>query len=248
MINKEHEEKVWDEIFQKELKNNSHKIFSSYWWEDYYNDISNFIEENVIKKFEEKIDVIEVGSGSWKSSLLLWEKVKSITLLDISNNALKYAELLAKKLNVDNVNFVNWDMFEIKFLDEKFDFTWNIWTLEHYNDEEIFNILQEMFRITKKWGYIAFWIPNKNSWPIIKARILTIPMFKFIPWYRLDTERFFTNQEIFKFLRSLNISEKNINFIRFWSFLPMETPKFLIKFTKNFFENYKFLNFYLIKK
>ena len=51
MNNIDHEEKVWSEIFENELKKTSNKKYSSYWWEDYYNDIINFIYKNVIEKF-----------------------------------------------------------------------------------------------------------------------------------------------------------------------------------------------------
>ena len=248
MNNIDHEEKVWSEIFENELKKTSNKKYSSYWWEDYYNDIINFIYKNVIEKFWYKINIIEVGSWSWKSSLLLWNHVKWITLLDISKNALKYAKLLSKKLQVNNVNYINWDIFNTKMNDEEFELTWNIWTLEHYSDDEIIKILQEMLRITKKWWYIAFWVPNEKSWPILKAKILKLSIFKFVPWYRLDTEKFFKEQEIFELLRKVGISKSDIKTVKFWSFLPMEMPKILIRITKNIFIKNKFLNFYLIKK
>lgn len=243
----EHEEKIWNEIFQKELQHKSKKLFSSYWWEDYYREIQEFIKFNIIDKNDTKIDVIEIGSWSWKASIVLWKMVNSITLLDISKNALKYAKLLSKKFEVNNISFIEQDIFKMSIPNHSFHLTWNIGTLEHYNDEEIIIMIKEMLRVTKKWWYIAFGVPNEKSWPILKAKLLTLRGFSWISWYKLDTERFFNHDEIMALLKKVNINESDILYTNFWSFLPMEFPKIFIKLFNNKFINYKFLKFYLIK-
>jgi len=206
-----------------------------------------YIEKEVTRLFGGHGSILEIWSWSWKASILLWDKVGHITLLDISKNALKYARYLSEKFRIKNVAFVNANMFDIPFSHETFDLTWNIWTLEHYGTDDIKSILWEMIRVTKKSGYIAFWIPNKCSWPILKASLLAKPYLRWLSGYRLDTENFYDKNTIFGILWDIGIPKSNIKMTRFWSFLPMESPKWLIKATSHLGFKYKFLNFYLIK-
>ncbi|HBA44700.1 TPA: hypothetical protein DEG21_04565 [Patescibacteria group bacterium] len=50
----QHEENIWNNIFKKELKKNKFEKFSSFWWEEYYNEITNFIRNNIIINLKNK--------------------------------------------------------------------------------------------------------------------------------------------------------------------------------------------------
>ena len=244
----QHEEDIWNEIFKKELKKEKIEKFSSFWWEDYYGEITQFVIENILINLKNK-NILETWSWSWKSSILIWNYANQITLLDISENALKYANFLAEKFEVKNISTIKWNMFNMDLKDNSFDFTWNIWTIEHYNKEYIKRILTEMIRVTKNNWYIALWFPNFYSWPIIKAWLNSkIP---FLKWYKLDTEIFYSKKDIINlinWIKWINIQDLKVN--KFWNFMPIWTPKFLLFFCKkleNIFYNNKFLNFISFK-
>ena len=245
----QHEEEVWSKLFQNELQKQEFKKFSAFWWEDYYNEIINFVTSNILVNLENK-NILEAWSGSWKSSLLIWNYVDKITLLDISESALKYAKFLSQKLNIEkNIIYVKGNIFNMDFEDNIFDFTWNIWTIEHYNIEDIKNILNEMIRVTKNNWYIALWFPNFYSWPIIKAWLNN--KLPFLKWYKLDTEIFYTEKEIINLINSIeSVKIQDLKVNKFWNFMPMWTPKILIKLAKKlekiFYKN-KFLNFVSFK-
>lgn len=153
-------------------------------------------------------------------------------MLDISPAALKYARRIAQKFNVENVEFVHGNIFEIPFQRETFDFVWNTGVIEHYKLTDIKAILKEMIRVTKSNGMIAFGVPNFYSGPTIKAWIT-----KFFPatisGYRLGTEHFYKNKVLFDL--AMNVSKhdgKNIEWIKVkyvGNPLPLETPRRVFK-------------------
>lgn len=244
----EHEDRVWSEIFKKEIENKNFKKFSSYWWEDYYNEITNFVTTNILCHIHQR-NILETWSWSWKSSLLIWKYVHHITLLDISKNALKYAIFLAEKLWIKNISTTEWNMFNMVFKNDSFDFTWNIWTIEHYKKEDIIKIIKEMIRVTQHDWYIAIWFPNFYSWPILKAVLNS--RFKIFQWYKLDTEKFYNEKEIIELINQIEwITISDIKISKFWNFMPIWLPKCILQFCKKFetiFYKNKFLTFISFK-
>jgi ubiquinone/menaquinone biosynthesis C-methylase UbiE len=192
----EYENTNWSKIFQAELEKKDNQKFSSFWWENYYGELTNSINKIIIK--EGLNTVLEAGSGSGKSTLLLNKNLHK-TLLDISPIALEYAKYISKKFEVENVKFVEGNIFSIPFKNNYFDFVWNIGVIEHYEQDDIKSIVKEMIRVCSKSGIVAVGVPNFYSGPIMKAKLLK--MFKFIPGYKLDTEKFYKPsniEEIFK--------------------------------------------------
>ncbi len=224
----EHENAIWSKIFKKELDKNSAKRFSSYWWEDYYNELTREINtlllDNGLKR------VLEAGSGSGKATLLL-HKYLSKTLLDISTVALDYAGHIAKKFEVENVNFIEGDIFSMPLENNSFDFVWNIGVIEHYELSDIKLMVKEMVRVCSNAGIVAVGVPNFYSGPILKAMLLKY--FKFIPGYKLDTEKFYKPYLIQDIFRDISKdSEKKIEYIEIKYFgnpLIMESPMFILK-------------------
>lgn len=224
----EHENKTWSKIFNAELRKNSKEKFSLYWWEDYYQELTTFVNGLLTKN--KSNNILEAGSGSGKATILLNNSF-SKTLLDISPVALKYATYLAEKFECKNIKNIEGNIFEMPFKSESFDFVWNIGVIEHYDLEKVELILQEMIRVCNRNGVVAVGIPNFYSGPIIKAWILK--KIKIFPGYKLDTEKFYGINEIENILRK--ISEKterkidNLQVEYFGNPLIMEMPKFIIK-------------------
>lgn len=239
------EKENWDNIFKSELKKKNINQFSSFWWESYYNEITDYINDLMYKNNLKT--VIESGSGSGKATILLDEGFKK-TLLDMSNFALKYAKFLSKKFKINKINFINGNIFSLPFKENKFDFVWNIGVIEHYNTREINKILREMVRICKKKGMVAVGFPNFYSGPILKAFILK--KMRIIPGYKLDTENFWSTEKIkCSFKSAFKGTNKKIDFIEvkyFGSPLLMETPVWMFKTFNKFLSNLLSKNKFLI--
>ncbi|HCP09046.1 MAG TPA: hypothetical protein DIT25_04605 [Candidatus Moranbacteria bacterium] len=240
----EHENAHWSKVFKDELENNNYKKFSSFWWEDYYKELSNYIN-NLVRK-NSLSTVLEAGSGSGKATILLDPSLKK-NFLDISPIALKFANFLAIKFGVENPIFIKGNIFEMPIENNSFDLVWNIGVIEHYDLKDIELILREMIRVSSESGIVALGMPNFHSGPILKARFLK--KIKFMPGYKIDTEKFHDPQEIKKILEKISkeygrkISYLEINY--FGNPLLMETPRFILKtigkFVANIFNKNKFL-------
>ncbi len=194
-----HEHDVWDGIYQKQLKSTQTKEFSSYWWEYYYSDIRKNLRNLMEDKTLTGLKVLEVGSGTGKATLTSIPET-DITFLDLSKTGLEIAKILAHKYHAGTVTCIVGNMFNLPFSDNEFDFVWNIGTLEHYDNNHIKSILKEMLRVTDINGRIAIAVPNHNSLPMLKARLLGSqkfgPYLKFIPGYRADSEKNYSATEL----------------------------------------------------
>jgi len=224
----EHENYNWSKIFQIELEKNSDKKFSSFWWESYYDELTNGV--NKIMLTDSLNTILEAGSGSGKATLLLNGKLHK-TLLDISPIALEYAKYTANKFEVENINFVEGNIFSMPFKNNNFDFVWNIGVIEHYELDDIKLIIDEMVRVCNKSGIVAVGMPNFYSGPILKARLLKL--LKFIPGYKLDTEKFYEISKIENIFKEVSKeSGRKITYLEtkyFGNPLIMETPRFILE-------------------
>lgn len=224
----EHENAHWSKIFSTELKKNSDKKFSSFWWEDYYNELTNSVNEITLKYGLSTI--LEAGSGSGKATLLL-DRESQKTLLDISSVALQYGKYIANKFEVENINFIEGNIFSMPFKNNNFDFVWNIGVVEHYELDDIKSIIKEMTRVCNKSGVVAVGMPNLYSGPILKAKLLKL--IKFLPGYKLDTEKFYKLSEIESIFEEISKeSGRKIMYTEtryFGNPLFMETPRFILK-------------------
>ena len=240
----EYENDYWGKIFKAELKKNNKQNFTSFWWQDYYKKLSTYIDNAAsLNNFS---TVLEAGCGSGKATILLNKKLNK-TLLDISKNAIDYAKYTATTFNVENINFVEGNIFSMPFEDGGFDLVWNVGVIEHYELDDIKLIVEEMSRVCNKNGIVAIGMPNLYSGPILKAILLKLLIF--IPGYKIDNEKFYKIESIKKiFEDTCEKSGKKIEYIKIEYFgnpLITETPKFILKtignLISNIFKKNKFL-------
>ena len=251
-----HEKEVWGEVFKKELEINNPKKFSSYWWEYYYEQISQAITD--ILSTRQNPTILEAGSGSGKATLLSFPH-NQITLLDITPEGLTLAKQLAKSYGATQVTYIEGNMFFMPFQDGAFDLVWNIGVVEHYEKDLVIELLREMLRVTNKNGYIAIAVPNFKSLPVKKAMLLARSKFKrwlrFMNGYRLDTEKHYSAQDMKKILeevaREERIELEEMKILYLGSSLVIGAPRFLVKFfskLEHLFSERKFLVLTLAKK
>jgi len=129
------------------------------------------LKEILDKYAKENVEIIEVGCETGISSLILSEKFNK-TLLDLNPDALELAKKLFKEFN-QKANFVEADMFQMPFDDEKFDIVFNAGVIEHFKKKEVIAALKEYKRILKKDGVMIIGFPNYRSIPYQSALLIS---------------------------------------------------------------------------
>lgn len=139
---------------------------------DFQVDLKNFIEKTSRNNFNTRpLNIIEAGSETGVTSLLLAEDIFTKTLLDYSPTVMvlngKVKDHLKKKYDL-----CLGDMFSMNFNNEHFDIVFNAGVLEHYNFEQRVAALREFSRVLVPNGRIIIAIPNHYSMPYRFAYIV----------------------------------------------------------------------------
>lgn len=147
-------DKIWKEKKSDALKNTSFDIFA----EKAFGEFSKWIskEDNII---------LEAGSGTGRYCIALSEKFKSCEIVGIDNsrNACELAIEGARIRNINNINFIQGDIFYLPFRDNCFNVVFNDGVLEHFLDCS--SPFREMIRVTKTNGKIIVCVPNWYCFP-----------------------------------------------------------------------------------
>ncbi len=112
--------------------------------------------------------VLEMGSGSGLSLILLAQKGADAYGIDQSVVGNAFAEYLTKHFgehssNPLNVNLRKGDYFQTGFDSRSFDVVYNAGVAEHLDKGQMDTLLGEMVRITKPGGYVAVAVPNEKG-------------------------------------------------------------------------------------
>ena len=140
----------WDNLWKKRHVSGSvgrYNILS-------FNEIKRHINLN-------GLNTIEVGCGTGQLSLLLSKKVKSVTLLDYSENALKLTKELFGMQCITNCSFVQDDLFDLHH-DKKYDLVISSGLLEHFKGKEQVDCLNIHKYLAKKNGYVVIIAPSNT--------------------------------------------------------------------------------------
>ncbi len=105
---------------------------------------------------KEKDYVLDVGCFSGQLSILLKDKGRNSTGIDVSHKSVKYCESKSKGI-VYTQMFVE----ELQFQDELFDCVCAIQVIEHLEDHII--AIKEMLRVLKKGGKLIITVPIKKE-------------------------------------------------------------------------------------
>ncbi len=119
---------------------------------------------------EDAQSILEVGSGSAKN-LIQWTKESSDRRafgLDVAKAALITGRRGAQLREVeDKVHFIEHDTsYTLPLPDDSFDAVFNEGVLEHYPNEEIPQLVEEMVRVTKPGGNVVIAVPNYYSFSL----------------------------------------------------------------------------------
>ncbi|MEK7616814.1 MAG: class I SAM-dependent methyltransferase [Patescibacteria group bacterium] len=101
--------------------------------------------------------ILEIGVGTGSMSIFFSYLGLDVTGLDNDQDILKKARNLSKKLN-GKAKFIHGNAFNLPFKDKSFDVVLSQGLLEHFQDDEIFKLLDEQLRVGK---VVILSVPNK---------------------------------------------------------------------------------------
>ena len=121
---------------------------------------SNFLASQFKRYVGYDKKILEIGCGTGQLSVYFSIGNNNlIVAMDATLKSLKIAEKFSKKNNIQNINFLNADIFDDVLQDEYFDFVWCNGVLHHTkNPYEAFKIASKSL---KKKGYILIGLYNK---------------------------------------------------------------------------------------
>jgi len=138
-------------------------------WERYYASLPLLEEDEAMKRFGEEFAkvveellppgscILEAGCGAgWQSLALARLKKYKISLMDFSEEALKYAKKMFERENLE-AEFILGDVFETG--EPKYDLVFNAGVLEHYTFDKQVAFLKGMASRSRK--YLMILVPNR---------------------------------------------------------------------------------------
>ena len=245
------ERQKWDAYFSEALQGAGQEHEKTLWWrvsdEDTFKIIQPLFESH------ESVSVLEAACGSGGSSFLLSDflQIKTLTLSDISFNALKFAKTLQPQRMTATTRYLRADIFRLPFKDCSFDLVWNVGTIEHYPTLGIREILRELTRVTKERGWVVLGIPNRWSIAVLKAWALGTRFaqtyLQRVPGYRFDSEILYGNKDIGRIILE-EVGYAKMAFAG--SCLWTSAPEWLVRYTQWLMpmSRFSFLVFYCAQR
>lgn len=141
----------------------------------------NFIQANWHKnkifaikslvEFNNKMSVLDMGTGSGNFEILFADKVESITGIDYNDEALAFLNTLLNKKGLNNVNLILSDIRNLpkNKLNKKFDLILLIDVIEHLKYKDVTKLFTTFSKLLKRGGKVLIITPNyRGLWPIIE--------------------------------------------------------------------------------
>ncbi len=162
--------------------------------------------------------VCDVGSGTAITSSIFANEGASVTLIDISPEALKFGKSVFKKKKLP-VHVVEGDLFKINLPAKSFDVVWNGGVIEHFSDDEKVEMIRRMWKWVKPGGKILISVPNADDLVFMAAKWLLIKRGRWTFGYE-DDLTFPRLEDLARRAGIDNFQIKTYNPIVGWWFLP----------------------------
>ena len=117
--------------------------------------------------------ILDVGCGTAITSAYLAKKGAKLSLVDISNVALRFAKKYFA-FNKLSAKFFCQSAFKMSFAKESFDVVWNGGVIEHFTDKNKIKIIKKMWQLVKPGGMMLISVPNIFDIPFMLAKQLLI--------------------------------------------------------------------------
>ena len=157
--------KITDEIAKKVTSFYTTKPFPNYKINDDKISVSERGNKNYLaSKFKQFVGynkkILEVGCGTGQLSIYFSTGSNNLVVsLDATLESLKIAKEFANKNNINNIEFVNTDIFDDVLAENYFDFIWCNGVLHHTKDP--YKAFCIILKSLKKEGYILIGLYNK---------------------------------------------------------------------------------------
>ena len=164
--------KIKDKIsldVKDQYENNPYPRWNKISLYDSPNDIYNFfkninikINYNQIRNLE-KINVLVAGCGTGQHAITTSSKYKNsfVTAIDLSKKSLSYAKRKADELGIQNIQFVQMDLLDLKKLERKFDIIESVGVLHHMDNP--FKGWKRLYEFLKPNGLMMIGLYSKHA-------------------------------------------------------------------------------------
>lgn len=129
--------------------------------------------------------VCEVGCGAGVMSSILASRGALVTLVDISQKSLGFAEDFFQRSGLQ-AQFVLCDALDMPLENESYDIVWNAGVIEHFFDDGKIKLLREMMRLVKPGGKMILFVPNSLDFPFMVGKWIRKLTGKWIYGYEDD--------------------------------------------------------------
>lgn len=134
---------------------------------------NDFTYRNIIGRISKYIPnkgtVLDIGSATGTMSFYLASKNLKVVGLELSKNAIKYANLNKTRLSIKNVNFVN-SSVEKYNKNTKYDFITCFEVLEHIEDDKL--LIARIYKYMTDNAVLAVSVPSLNA-PLYRLGLLS---------------------------------------------------------------------------
>lgn len=182
----------WDEFWKEKSITNKVIDFARV---RYYN---RCLADILLQKTDKNTDLMEIGCGTSSLLLTLSEEVKSLTGMDVSENALRISMKKADEAGIKNISFINDDFIYTK-KKKQYDIIWSQGLIEHFEDSK--KAVEKHLSFTKNGGYTMISVPSKYSlfyiWYTLSKMLCLRRMW---PW---PEQKFFTKGEMEDIVESI---------------------------------------------
>ncbi|MFZ5559793.1 MAG: class I SAM-dependent methyltransferase [Patescibacteria group bacterium] len=193
-----------------------------------------FKDEEINKK-----KILDAGCGTGIFSVIFAKKgAEKVFGIDISEESLNTAKSLARKFNLNNIEFKVDDMLNLQFPDKYFDIVW-AWGSAHHTTNPL-KAIDELIRALADRGvlFIALYKKTNLTWlhELIRRICILAPRFCWVPLSKIMAVFLWPVTKIFKREESKRRGEKLEELILDWYFVPVR-HYFNPDFIKNYLEN-----------
>jgi len=108
------------------------------------------------------LEVVEIGSGPAHDSISFATRGAHITALDCSRTGLAIAREIYQSLELPLATAIG-DARKLPFADGQFDIAFNGGVLEHFTDEQLEEVIDEMIRVVRPGGTVLAFCPNRYN-------------------------------------------------------------------------------------
>jgi SAM-dependent methyltransferase len=169
------------------------------------------------------LKILEAGSGTGRFCIALGKDFPDSVIygVDISRHSTILSKTGAKLHNVNNIEFIQGDIFKIPSPDNFFDIVFNEGVIEHFHNYE--KSIEEMIRVAKPSGKIIIAVPNWYCFPHTIYKKIIGDKFEY------GYEKSFKHDELVKAMEELGLKD-----IEIAGFYPAHGIKRLAKYCRLF--------------